>query len=103
MDLVQGKTLQTLIKERGQLSLDDVESIFTQLCFGLASGTRATSCSSRHKTGEYHDCGWASLSAEGSVKIPDFELPQIVNEDRGRDANPHPNWRNIWKSILHEP
>ena len=35
MDLVQGKTLQSLIKERGQLSFSEIESIFVQLCFCL--------------------------------------------------------------------
>jgi len=84
MDLVQGRTLQSLIKERGQLPLEELEPIFSQLCFGLAHAHH-------HHQVVHRDIKPANImivdamerADEGSVKILDFGIAKIVKEDRG--------------------
>lgn len=83
MDLVQGKTLQTLIQERGQLNLDEIESIFVQLCFGLSHAHRQQVVHRDIKPANIMLVDGVPLSAEGSVKILDFGIAKIVNADRG--------------------
>ncbi len=58
MDLVQGKTLQAVIKERGQLSFSEIEPIFAQLCFGLAYAHQQQVVHQRHQAGEHNACRW---------------------------------------------
>ncbi len=83
MDLVQGKTLQTLIKERGRLPLNEIASIFAQLCFGLAHAHHQQVVHRDIKPANIMLVDGLSLKEEGSVKILDFGIAKIVNADRG--------------------
>jgi len=83
MDLVQGKTLQELIKESGRLSLDEVGSIFAQLCFGLAHAHQQQVVHRDIKPANIMIVEGADLKNEGSVKILDFGIAKIVNAERG--------------------
>lgn len=83
MDLVQGKTLQTVLMERGKLNLDEIESIFTQLCFGLANAHEQQVVHRDIKPANIMIVDGLPLSVEGSVKILDFGIAKIANEDRG--------------------
>lgn len=83
MDLVQGRTLQTMLKERGKLNLDEIESIFTQLCFGLANAHEQQVVHRDIKPANIMIVDGLPLSAEGSVKVLDFGIAKIVNSDRG--------------------
>lgn len=83
MDLVQGKTLQTFIKERGKLSLDEIEAIFVQLCFGLAHAHKHAVVHRDVKPANVMLADGVPLKSEGSVKILDFGIAKVVNEDRG--------------------
>lgn len=83
MDLVQGKTLQTMLMERGKLNLDEIESIFTQLCFGLANAHEQQVVHRDIKPANIMIVDGLPLSAEGSVRVLDFGIAKIVNSDRG--------------------
>ncbi len=83
MDLVKGKTLQDLIKEHGRLSLSEVESIFVQLCFGLAYAHQQSVVHRDIKPANIMLVDGIPLKDEGSVKVLDFGIAKIVNEDRG--------------------
>ncbi|HIA55787.1 MAG TPA: serine/threonine protein kinase [Candidatus Melainabacteria bacterium] len=82
MDLVQGKTLQELIKARGQLSLEEIEPIFTQLCFGLSHAHHQQVVHRDIKPANIMIVDGMNLKDEGSVKVLDFGIAKIVNEDR---------------------
>ncbi len=83
MDLVQGKTLQSLIKERGQLGLDEVESILRNCVFGLASAHEQQVVHRDIKPANIMVVDGLPLNTEGSVKLLDFGIAKIANEDRG--------------------
>ena len=83
MDLVQGRTLQTLIKERGQLSFPEIEAIFTQLCFGLAYAHQQQVVHRDIKPANIMLVDGMVLGDEGSVKILDFGIAKIVDANRG--------------------
>ncbi|MBX9952737.1 MAG: serine/threonine protein kinase [Candidatus Obscuribacterales bacterium] len=83
MDLVQGRTLQSLIKERGQLSLEELEPIFSQLCFGLAHAHHHQVVHRDIKPANIMIVDEMKRTDEGSVKILDFGIAKIVNQDRG--------------------
>ncbi len=83
MDLVKGKTLQTLIKERGQLSFSEIEPIFVQLCFGLAHAHQQQVVHRDIKPANIMIVDGVPLKDEGSIKILDFGIAKIVNSDRG--------------------
>lgn len=83
MDLVKGKTLQALIKERGQLSVSEVCSIFPQICFGLAHAHEQQVVHRDIKPANIMIVDDVPINQEGSVKILDFGIAKIVNADRG--------------------
>ncbi len=82
MDLVEGKTLQTFIKERGQLSLSEIEAIFVQLCFGLAHAHQQQVVHRDIKPANIMLTDGVALNVEGSVKVLDFGIAKIVDSDR---------------------
>jgi serine/threonine protein kinase len=83
MDLVQGKTLQAVIKERGQLGFSEIEPIFTQLCFGLAYAHQQQVVHRDIKPANIMLVDGVDLKTEGSVKILDFGIAKVVDADRG--------------------
>lgn len=82
MDLVQGKTLQAMIKERGHFSVEEIEPVFAQLCFGLAYAHRQQVVHRDIKPANIMVVDGMDWKEEGSVKILDFGIAKIVNEDR---------------------
>jgi serine/threonine protein kinase len=83
MELVKGKTLQALIKERGPLSLQEIAAIFPQICFGLAHAHEQQVVHRDMKPANIMIVDGIELSKEGSVKILDFGIAKIVGVDRG--------------------
>lgn len=82
MDLVEGQTLQDMIKQKGRLSLEQIEAIFTQICFGLAFAHSKSVVHRDVKPGNIMVTG-GDLRTEGSVKILDFGIAKVVAADRG--------------------
>ena len=75
--------MQALLKERGHLSFDELEPIFTQLCFGLSHAHHQKVVHRDIKPANIMIVDGMSLKDEGSVKILDFGIAKIVSEDRG--------------------
>lgn len=83
MELVSGETLAERIKRLGCLSIDETNSIFIQVCFGLAY---AHECGIVHrdiKPSNIMLMKGMPLGTEGSVKIVDFGIAKFVSHEGG--------------------
>ena len=83
MELVNGQTLQALIRDRGQLSLEEVSLVFPQICFSLAHAHERQVVHRDIKPANIMLVDDVALSEEGSVKILDFGIAKIVGSERG--------------------
>ncbi len=83
MELVHGKTLQSIVEEKGKLSLSDIADFFPQICFGLAYAHQHQVVHRDIKPANIMIVDGLPLHQEGSVKILDFGIAKIVNDDRG--------------------
>lgn len=83
MDLVEGKTLESYLKARGQLSLEEIEAIFVPLCFGLAYAHHQGVVHRDLKPANIMLVDGLPLGMEGSIKVLDFGIAKIVGDDRG--------------------
>jgi len=83
MELVKGRSLQSLIKERGRLALPQIASIFAQICSGLAHAHYQQIIHRDIKPANIMLVDDTPLSEEGSVKILDFGIAKIVGSACG--------------------
>lgn len=79
MELVNGTTLQEYMNQRPPLPLAEIESIFVQLCFGLAYAHQNYVVHRDVKPGNIMLVDGLPLKSEGSVKILDFGIAKILN------------------------
>lgn len=83
MDLIRGSTLSTIIKEKGQLEIEDTISIIAQVCLGLSYAHDQGVVHRDLKPGNIIIVEDALLGSEGSVKIVDFGIAKIIGNDDG--------------------
>lgn len=83
MEYVPGTTLAELLKKQGSLSLDQIEKIFPQACFGIAHAHRQSIIHRDIKPSNIMLVEGIALGEEGSVKIVDFGIAKLTSEEGG--------------------
>ncbi len=83
MDYVPGETLAELISKQGALSIEQIEKIFPQACFGIAYAHQQAVIHRDLKPSNIMLVDGVPLGKEGSVKIVDFGIAKIAAEEGG--------------------
>ncbi len=83
MDLVEGKTLTDYIKENRNISVNQVEAIFSQVCRGLAYAHEQSVVHRDIKPSNIMIVNGVPLGVEGSIKILDFGIAKIASDEAG--------------------
>lgn len=84
MDFIEGKTLAEKIKAVPGLPIEQVLSIFIQVCFGLTAAHDRGIVHRDLKPSNIIIVDGASVGEEGSVKIVDFGIAKLIESDGGQ-------------------
>lgn len=83
MDLVEGRTLTDYIRENRNISVNEVEAIFSQVCKGLAYAHQQSVVHRDIKPSNIMIVNGVPLGVEGSIKILDFGIAKIASDEAG--------------------
>ncbi|MBS1954188.1 MAG: protein kinase [Cyanobacteria bacterium SZAS-4] len=83
MDLVEGRTLTDYIRDNRNISVNEVEAIFGQVCKGLAYAHDQSVVHRDIKPSNIMIVNGVPLGVEGSIKILDFGIAKIASDEAG--------------------
>lgn len=83
MEILQGQTLGERLKEKGTLSVDEVISLFVQVCFGMAYAHEKKIVHRDIKPNNIMLIDGTTPGTEGSVKVLDFGIAKYSAREGG--------------------